>query len=536
MTATTPTTPSAPPEPAAEAGETGRAGHRLTLAVLVGAQFMVVLDAAIVTVALPSIATDLDVAQHNLSWVVNAYVLTLGGFLLLGGRLADLFGRRRMFVTGLAIFALASAADGLANSPGLLIAARAVQGFGAALLSPAALSILTATFPGGPARHRALSYWAAAGASGGAAGVLLGGLLTGSVGWPWVFWVNVPVAVVAAATALRVIAEHRPPLTGRRIDVAGAASITAGLSLFVYALVGAQANGWVSAATLSRLAGAAVLIAVFVAVELRVHAPLVPFAVFRRADLSAANLTMLFFFPGMAALFFFLSLYLQQVLGYPPLAAGLAQLPLALGIIASCGAASRLAARYGARPVLHTGLVLVASALVWLAGISPTGGYLSDVLGPSLLAATGAGMVFVTLTILAMSDTGERDAGLASGLINTSQQLGAALGLAVLASLAAARTTHASSVVQQTDSATALTTGFQAAFIGGAGFVLAALAVAVLLSLHQRWHTPSPDVRSDDHGRQPPTPGSAGDVPGARQSTESPADPSATASANRRKP
>jgi len=486
MTATRhPTATSAAPEHATEADRTGQRRRRLTLAVLVGAQFMVVLDAAIVTVALPSIAADLDVAQHNLSWVINAYVLGFGGFLLLGGRLADLLGRRRIFLAGLVVFAAACAADGLATSAGQLIAARAVQGFGAALLSPAALSLLTATFSDGPARHRALSYWAAAGASGGAAGVLLGGLLTGSVGWPWVFWINVPVALAAAAIALRLLAAHRPPRAGRRVDVAGAASITAGLSLLVYALVGAQANSWLSAATLAGLTGAAVLIAVFVAVEARVRAPLVPFAIFARRNLATANLTMLVFFPGMAALFFFVSLYLQQVLGYRPLAAGLAQLPLAAGIIASSGLASRLTTRFGVRPVLHTGLVLVAASLAWFAGVSPTGAYLSDVLGPSLLAALGAGMVFVTLTILAMGEVGEHDAGLASGLINTSQQLGAALGLAVLASLADATTGHSTGG----DSVTALTAGFQAAFLGGAGFVLVALAAAVLL--RSRRHTDS---------------------------------------------
>lgn len=484
------TAPSAPPEAAADADRATRR-RRLSLAVLIGAQFMVVLDAAIVTVALPSIATDLGMAQHDLSWVINAYVLTFGGFLLLGGRLADLLGRRRVLLTGLVIFAVACAADGLAATGGQLIAARAVQGLGAALLSPAALSLLTATFPPGPPRQRALSCWAAAGASGGAAGVLLGGLLTGTLGWPWVFWINVPVAVATAAITPRLVGAHRPASTNRRVDAAGAVSITAGLSLLVYALVDAQDNGWVSAATLGSLGGAVMLIAVFVAVETHIHAPLVPPPVFARRDLAAANLTMLIFFPGMAALFYFISLYLQQVLGYPPLAAGLAQLPLAVGIIASSAVASRLTTRYGPRPVLYAGLVLVAASLAWFARIPPTGTYLPDVLGPSLLAAAGAGMVFVTLTILAMSDADDHDAGLASGLINTSQQLGAAFGLAVLASLAAARTTHA----PDADTVTALTTGFQTAFLGAAGFVLAALAATILFHPRRRiasstTHTP----------------------------------------------
>lgn len=486
MTTTTGTASAVRPEPERAPSLADRRHGWVVLAVLVGAQFVVVLDAAIVTVALPSIAADLHLAQQSLSWVINAYVLTFGGFLLLGGRLADLFGRRRIFTAGLVIFAVASTADGLAGSPGQLIAARAVQGLGAALLSPAALSILTGTFPPGPQRNRALGYWAAAGASGGAAGVLLCGVLTGSVGWRWVFWMNVPIVIAAAAITLRLIPAHRATQAGRRIDLAGAASITAGLSLLVYALVSAQGRGWLTFSTLACLAGGGVLIGVFVAVELRARAPLVPFANFGRRALATANLTMLIFWAGMAALFFFVSLYLQQVLGYHPLTAGLAQLPLAVGIIVSSGVASRVAARYGIRPVLHAGLILVAAALVWFAQISATGGYLTDVLGPSLVAAAGAGMVFVTITILAMGDTDEREAGLASGLISTSQQLGAVLGLAVLASVAGTRTSHASAAAPGAGSPTALTEGFQAAFLGGGGFVLAALIVAVLLTRRGR--------------------------------------------------
>jgi EmrB/QacA subfamily drug resistance transporter len=484
MTTTGDTTRSAPRGP--DGADAGGRRRWIVLALLVGAQFVVVLDAAIVTVALPSIAADLRFAQRDLSWVVNAYVLTFGGFLLLGGRLADLLGRRRVFVTGLVGFAIASLADGLAGSPGQLVAARAAQGLCAALLSPAALSILTATFQPGPQRNRALGVWAAAGASGGAAGVLLGGVLTGSVGWRWVFWVNVPVAITAAALALCLVAGHRAPRTGRHVDLAGGASITAGLSLLVYALVGAPGHGWVSIPTLTGLGGAAALIAAFVVIELRARSPLVPFGVFRGRALSGSNLTMLIFFPGMAAMFFFVSLYLQQVLGYHPLAAGLAQLPLALGIIVFSRVGSRLATRYGARAVLFTGLILLAAALVWFGQVSPAGGFVTDVLGPSLLAAAGAGMAFVTLTILAMGDTGEAEAGLASGLINTSQQLGAALGLAVLASVADSRTQHVLAAAHDTGSgaASALSAGYQSAFLGGAGFVLTALVVAVLFTRH----------------------------------------------------
>ncbi|MBV9312302.1 MAG: MFS transporter [Pseudonocardia sp.] len=488
------------------------AGERyrwITLGLLIGAQFVVVLDAAIVTVALPSIATDLRFAEQDLSWIVNAYLLTFGGFLLLGGRLADLIGRRCIFVTGLVVFGLASLADGLAGTPGQLVAARAVQGLCAALLSPAALSILTATFQSGPQRDRALGAWAAAGASGGAGGVLLGGVLTGSVGWRWVFWVNVPVAITAAALTLCFVAEHRAPQTSGHIDLAGGVSITAGLSLLVYALVSAPEHGWASAPTLACLGGAATLIVTFIVIELHTRSPLVPFSVFRRRPLTGANLTMLIFFPGMAGMFYFVSLYLQQILGYQPLIAGLAQLPLALGIIVSSRVASWLATRHGVRPVLLSGLVLFTGGLVWFAQVSPSGGFVIDVLGPSLLAALGVGMVFVTLTILAMGDTGEAEAGLTSGLINTSQQLGAALGLAVLASVAGFRTQHALTAAHSTPSAAiiALTAGYQSAFLGGAGFVLTAMVVAVLFTRpsstqYNRSRVPDPD-RKQVVSRQP---------------------------------
>src|SRR6201991_2211664 len=331
----------------------------LALALLALAQFVVVLDASIVNVALPSIGKALNFSQDNLSWVVNAYTLTFGGFLLLGGRLADLLGRRRLFVAGLILFALASLAGGLAQSDVWLIAARAVHGLGAALLSPAALSLLTVLFPEGAERNKAMGVWGAVAGSGGAAGVLLGGMLTQWAGWEWVLFVNVPIGIAAAVISPRLLPESR--VEGHRhFDVAGAVSVTGGLSLLVYSLVNANKAGWGSAETLLLIAAALVLIASFVFIERRTRAPLVPIpGIFRLRSIRGINITGLLIAMSLFSMFFFISLYMQQVLGYSPLKAGLSYLPLAVGIIISAGLASTLVTRYGVKPVLVSGLVLV---------------------------------------------------------------------------------------------------------------------------------------------------------------------------------
>jgi EmrB/QacA subfamily drug resistance transporter len=448
----------------------------LALGLLCVAQFMVVLDASIVNVALPSIGGALDFSQENLSWVVNAYVLTFGGFLLLGGRLADLLGRRRLFVTGLILFALASLVGGFAESEGVLIAARAIQGLGAAIVSPAALSSVTTMFRDGAERNKALGVWGAVAGSGGAAGVLLGGILTDGLGWEWVLWVNVPIGIAAAAIAPALVAESRSEAATRSFDLAGAISVTAGLSVLVYALVDATDAGWGSTQTIGLLALAVVLIAAFVVIELRSDAPLVPFRIFRLRTLTGANVVGVLIGASLFSMFFFISLYMQQVLGYSAIKAGLSYLPLALTIILTAGVASQLVTRIGFKPVLAAGMVFIAAGLIWFAQVSVDGGYVSDILGPSLLAAIGLGLAFVTSTIAAVSGVEAEEAGLASGLINTSQQVGGALGLAVLATIANSVTNDATGPVPS-----ALTDGFQAAFLGGAAIAILGFVLTLVL-------------------------------------------------------
>jgi EmrB/QacA subfamily drug resistance transporter len=455
----------------------------IALILLCVAQFVVVLDASIVNVALPSIGHALDFSRSNLPWVVNAYVLTFGGFLLLGGRMADLLGRRRVFMGGLVLFAFASLLGGFAQSDTWLIAARALQGLGAALLSPAALSIVTTTFRDGSERNKALGVWGAVAGSGGAAGVLLGGVLTEYVGWEWVLWVNVPIGLAAAAIAPMLLAESRSESATRAFDVAGAVSITASLSILVYALVDATSAGWGSTQTIGLLAASAVLLAAFVAIELRSENPLVPFRIFRLRTLTGANVVGLLVGASLFSMFFFISLYMQQVLGYSAIKSGLSYLPLALTIIVAAGIASQLVTRVGYKPVLMTGMAFIGAGLIWFGQVSTDGGYLSDILGPSLLAAIGLGFSFVPVTIAAVAGVPERDAGLASGLINTSQQIGGALGLAVLATVANTRTNDvmATSGGNRAEFPHALTEGFQSAFLTGAGFAVLGLVAALLL-------------------------------------------------------
>jgi EmrB/QacA subfamily drug resistance transporter len=435
------------------------------LGLLATAQFVVVLDASVVNVALPSIATDLSLSQEGLAWLVNAYVLAFGGFLLLGGRMADLLGRRRVFMGGFVLFAVASFAGGLATSGGTLIAARALQGLGAAILSPAALSLVTTTFAEGPERNKALGVWGAVAAGGGAAGSLLGGVITQTLGWEWVLWINTPIGIAAAALAPVLLRESRAATSDRSFDALGALTVTGGLVALVY--------GVIEGFQIEYVALAAGLLAAFVIVESRTQNPLVPLTVFRSRSLTGATTTGIMMGGALVGLFFFATLYLQQVLHYGPLTAGLSYLPLALTVGASAGLASNLATKYGPKPVLVSGLVVQAAGLYWFSHVSAGGSFLADVLFPSVVVALGMGLAFVPLTIAAMSGVSESDSGLASGLMATAQQIGQAVGLAILTGVA---TTTSTSV-------TALTAGFEDAFLVAAGFALiGALAAFTIIA------------------------------------------------------
>jgi EmrB/QacA subfamily drug resistance transporter len=440
------------------------------------AQFMVVLDATIVNVALPSIQKDLGLSEANLQWIVNAYTLVFGGFLLLGGRAGDLLGRKRLFLLGLVIFTGASLLDGLASSEAMLVGSRALQGLGAALISPAALSIISTTFEEGAERARALAVWAAIAIGGSAVGLILGGVLTQYFSWPWIFFVNVPVGIAAFALSLRLVPESRDADAHRSYDLGGAVTVTGGLMALVYAIVDAQSAGWGSARTLGFFAGAAVLLAAFVAIELRAKAPLVRLSIFRVRSLLTANLAMFLAMSGMFAMFFFNTLYIQRVLGYGPLTAGLAFLPFTAGIMVSASIASQFATRLGVRPIAAVGFLLTAGGLVLLTQLPVHGSYAANVLPALLLSSLGMGAVFMPLTLIATTGLADHDQGLASGLFNTSQQVGGALGLAVLSTLATSKTSSAGGSPMH-----ALVVGFHWAFAAGAVVTLAALVVMVAL-------------------------------------------------------
>jgi len=455
---------------------------RATLLLACLAQFMVILDVSVVNVALPSIHNALRFSEQNLQWVVNAYTVTFAGFLLLGGRAADLLGRRRVFVAGLGLFALASLAGGFATSQGMLIAARAAQGLGGAVIAPASLSIITTTFSEGPARNRAVGIWGAMGGAGGAAGVLLGGVLTDVLGWQWILFINVPIGVCAALLAQRMIAEGRDTGPKRSFDFPGALAATVGLSLLVLGIVRTDTTGWGSPQTLALLAAAVVVLLGFIGIEGRLaKAPLMPLRIFRSRTLRSANVVVMLLGGATFGMWFFLSLYLQQVQGYSPVRTGLAFLPMTLCIVVCSTIASRLVARIGAKPLLVLGMVVETAGLVLLTRLSAGGTYLGEVLVPSLLVAIGIGLSFVPSTISAVAGVARREAGLASGLVNTSRLVGGALGLAILAAVAAARTTadlhHG---IRGADAAhVALTGGFELAFVVAAAFA----AVGVLVAL-----------------------------------------------------
>ncbi|HVU77829.1 MAG TPA: DHA2 family efflux MFS transporter permease subunit [Gaiellaceae bacterium] len=456
----------------------------IALAVIVAAQFMVVLDVAIVNVALPTIKTDLHFSQESLQWVVTAYSILFGGVLLLGGRMADLLGRRRLFMAGLALFTVSSLLDGLAWSEGSLIAFRAVQGLGAALLSPAALSILTTTFEEGRDRNVALGVWAAVSGSGGAAGVLLGGALTSALSWSWIFFINVPVGALVFALAPRLVHESRAEVNHRHFDLPGAASITGGLMLLVYAMTHAAQHGWGTAETIVLLAVSAALIVAFVGIELRSHAPLLPMRLFRLRTLSGANLSGLLLGGALFSQFFLLTLYMQQVLHYSALQTGVAYVALTLAIIVFANVSQALVPRLGIRRLLPFGLLLAAAGLVLYARLPVDGHYFPDLFVPFLLSGIGMAFSFVPMTIGALAGVKPADAGIASGLINTSQQVGGAIGVAVATTLAATFTGHflnAHPGTAPSDGA-ALTHGFAIAFYVLAGLAaLAAVLAAVLV-------------------------------------------------------
>jgi EmrB/QacA subfamily drug resistance transporter len=450
----------------------------LALALLASTQFVLILDAAIVGVALPSIGSDLDFAREDLSWVANAYTLMFGGFLLLGGRIADLVGRRRMFMAGLVLFTVASLLGGFAQSALWLVLARAAQGLGAALISPAALSLVMTLFTEGSERNKALGVWGAVAGSGGAAGVILGGVLTEWLGWEAVLFVNVPIGLLAAFLAPRLLPEGREAAGTRSFDVAGAVTVTAGLAMLVYALVDANDAGWGSAQTLGLAAAAFALLAVFVVIELRTERPLAPLAIFRNRALRGANIVSLAMAAAFFPMFFFLTFYAQYVLGYEPIEAGFAQLPIALSIIVFAGVASQAVTRVGYKASLVIGLSVAAGGLLWFAQVSAGGSFMADILGPSIVTGFGLAFAFVAGTIAATSGVSGEQAGLASGLVNTSQQIGGALGLAVLIALATARTDAVDAA-----QAVALTEGYQAGFLGGAALaLLGVLLTLVLLS------------------------------------------------------
>ena len=461
----------------------------LVLCLVCLAQFMVILDATIVNVALPSIQADLNVAEADLQWIVNSYTLIFGGFLLLGGRAGDILGRKRLFLVGVVVFTVASLLNGLASSPELLILARGLQGLGGAFVAPAALSILTTTFPEGPDRTKAMGVWAGIATGGAAIGLLLGGVLTEYFSWPWIFFVNIPVGIAAFLLSLRFVPESRADAEHRIFDVPGAVTVTAGLIALVYGIVNVQESGWTSASTIGFGAVALILLSAFVLIELRQRAPLVRLDIFRIRTLRAANISMLLVASGLFAMFFFNTLYVQRVLGFSPLEAGLAFLPVTVGIGIGAGLSQVAVKKLGIRTTSIAGMSIATVGMLLLLTTDANGTYLGDVLPGLIPISIGMGLTFVPVTLLATSGIEGEDAGLASGLFNTSQQVGGALGLAILSTLAVDRTTDylgglpgQPTVIQEGE---ALVSGFHAAFLGGAAFFVAGIVVMVTL-LKQR--------------------------------------------------
>jgi EmrB/QacA subfamily drug resistance transporter len=451
----------------------------LGLAVVIAAQFMVIVDVAVVNVALPAIKHDLDFSQESLQWVITAYSILFGGTLLLGGRLADLLGRRRMFMAGVAVFTVGSLLSGLAWSEGSLIVTRAMQGLGGGLLVPAALSIVVTTFREGRERNVALGAWGAASGSGGAVGVLLGGVLTSYLSWSWIFFVNLPVGAAVLGVTPWLLHESRAAFGRRHFDVAGASSITAGLMVLVYAITRTGEHGWSDGVTVGLLAAAAALIAAFVAIEARSPAPLLPLRLFRLRTLSAANATALAIGATSFAQFFLITLYLQEVLRYSAIETGVAFIAITLTIIAGSNLGQALTTRLGARPVLTAGLLLTAAGGALYAQMPADGQYFWDVFPGLIVSGIGLALSFVPVTIASLSGVQPSDAGAASGLINTSRQIGGSIGLAAVTTIAATATSHyADGNGVSAFSGPALAHGFQVAFYALVGLALVGAAIA----------------------------------------------------------
>jgi EmrB/QacA subfamily drug resistance transporter len=450
----------------------------LALALLCVVQFMVVLDVAIVNVALPSIQVDLGFSQENLQWVISAYALVFGGFLLLGGRTADMVGRRRLFLVGVVVFTVASLTSGPAWSEASLIGARAFQGLGAAIITPAALSILSTTFAEGRERNIALGAWGAVGGFGAVAGVLLGGILTDALSWEWIFYVNIPVGILGLILAPILLTESRDA-HAQRFDLPGAVLVTAGLSSVVYGITQAGQDGWLAPQTLGVLGGALVLLAAFVVWELRHPEPLMRFGILRTSTISGANVAGFIMGTALFSMFLMLTLYMQQVLGYSPMRTGVAYLAVAGTAIVWSGVAGQLVTRVGVKPVLVVGMAALTAGLVYFTQVSVDGSYVADLLPGFLIIGVGIGFSFVPISIAALAGVQPAEAGLASGLINTSQQIGGALGIAALSTIATSRTEDA--VASGSILPVALVDGFQSAFLVGAAFAAVGLVAALTL-------------------------------------------------------
>jgi len=452
----------------------------LLLVVCLG-QFMVVLDISIVNVALPSIQSTLGFTASGLQWVVNAYTLAFAGFLLLGGRAGDIFGRRRMFLLGLGMFTAASFLGGFAQTQAMLIGARALQGLGGAVLAPATLTILTTTFPEGPARARALGVWTAVAAAGASVGALVGGLLTELVSWRWILFVNVPIGIATIVAAMWVLPESRAENRHGHLDIAGALTVTGGLVAIVFAIVQTETYAWSSPQVLVPLAIGVVFVAAFLLVETKLaRSPLIPLRIFRSRAIAGGNAFMVLLYAALFGSFYFETLYLQRILGYSPVVAGCAFLPITFALAAGSQIASRLVTRLGARPLLIAGTATAAVGLAWLSRITPDSTFVADLLGPFLLSGIGMGLSITPVAVAATAGVPREEAGLASGLLNTSRQIGISIGLAVLATVAADRTAVLLAGVDATPTnvATALTAGYSRAIQLGVGIMAAAAVVA----------------------------------------------------------
>jgi EmrB/QacA subfamily drug resistance transporter len=464
-------------EASAQPSFLGTRRGKLTLLFLCMVGFLDFVDASIVNVALPTIRHDLHFSVQSLQWVLSGYLLTYGGFMLLGGRAADLLGRRRVLVTGMTVFALSSLVGGLAGDSAMLIGARLVQGLGAAMMLPATLSILTTSFHEGKDRNTALGAWGAIAGLASAVGVFLGGLLTEDVGWRWVLWVNLPICAVLLVATFRMVDGERPKAPVRNVDALGAVLVTGGMLLLIYTLVNAPSAGWGTARTIGGLTGAGLLLLAFVGNERRDSNPLVPLSIFRIKGLAAADATQVIAMAGFYSMFFFLTLYMQNVLGFSQLQAGAAYLPATAGVAISSGIASQLFARVGTRPIIVAGALISAGAVYWLAQIPVDGSYLHDLLPGLLIMSFGLGFVFVGVNTAANAGVPADKAGLAAALVNTSTWLGGALGLAIFSVIATTRTQHLlTSHASQPD---ALTSGFRQALVACSIFLVAAALIAL---------------------------------------------------------